>query len=98
MSFNSQVEKLLIDPDIISYFTTGDRDILQFIKKYINVDKILCSSIQKSDLLYDKLEEIRCVVLNQNTQLSNLSTNFSINLNRNKRYSCIFLVSLYILS
>ena len=32
MSFNSQVEKLLIDPDIISYFTTGDRDILQFIK------------------------------------------------------------------
>ena len=77
MSFNSQVEKLLIDPDIISYFTTGDRDILQFIKKYINVDKILYSSIQKSDLLYDKLEEIRSVVLNQNTQLSNLSTNFS---------------------
>jgi len=77
MSFNSQVEKLLTDLDIISYFTTGDRDILQFIKKYIEVDKILCSSMQKTDLLYDKLEEIRSALSNNNTQLSNLSTNFS---------------------
>ena len=77
MSFNSQVEKLLTDLDIISYFTTGDRDILQFIKKYIGVDKILSSSVQKSDLLYDKLDEIRSALSNNNTQLSNLSTNFS---------------------
>ena len=73
--YNSQVEKLLTDRDIISYFTYKDKDIVQFIKTYIEVDKILGSNMSKPDLLYNKLDEIKNVLSNHNTQLTNLSTN-----------------------
>ena len=87
MSFNSQVEKLLKDRDIISYFTSGNRDLIQFIKTYIEVEKILGANMSKDnkgDLLYDKLDEIKVALsnhtnqlTNHTNQLTNLSTNFS---------------------
>lgn len=73
--YNSQVEKLLTDRDVIAYFTYNNKDIVQFIKTYIEVDKILGSNMSKPDLLYDKLDEIKNVLSNHNTQLTNLSTN-----------------------
>ena len=73
--YNSQVEKLLTDRDVISYFTYNNKDIIQFVKTYIEVDKILGSNMSKPDLLYDKLDEIKNVLSNHNTQLTNLSTN-----------------------
>ena len=75
--YNSQVEKLLTDTHVLSYFTYNNKNIVQFIKTYIEVDKILGSNMSKPDLLYDKLDEIKTALSNNTTQLTNLSSNMT---------------------
>jgi hypothetical protein len=76
-TYTSDVEKLLTDTNIISYFTSNNKNIVHFIKTYIEVDKILGSNYLESNLLYNKLDEIKSALTNQGCQLSNLSSNIS---------------------
>lgn len=76
-TYTSDVEKLLTDTNIISYFTSNSKNIVHFIKTYIEVDKILGSNYLESNVLYNKLDEIKSALNNQGSQISNLSSNIS---------------------
>jgi hypothetical protein len=77
-AYTSEVEKLLTDSSIISYFTSNQKNITHFIKTYIEVDKILGCNTSNSNILYNKLDEIKHFLNQQNNQLNNLSSKNTI--------------------
>lgn len=77
-SYTSDVEQLLTDSSIISYFTSTNKNIAHFIKTYIEVDKILDSKSSDSNLLYHKLDEIKNTLTHQNNQINTLTSNNSL--------------------
>ena len=76
-AYTSDVEGLLTDTNIVSYFSSNNKNIVHFVKMYIEVDKILGSSNTESNVLYNKLDEIKSALNNHGNQLTNLSTNVS---------------------
>lgn len=76
-TYTSDVEGLLTDTNIISYFTSNNKNIVHFVKTYIEVDKILGSNKLESNVLYNKLDEIKSVLSSHNNHLNNLSTNIT---------------------
>jgi hypothetical protein len=77
-TYTSEVEKLLTDSSIISYFTSNQKSIVHFVKTYIEVDKILGCNTSNSNILYNKLDEIKHFLNQQNNQLNNLSSKNTI--------------------
>jgi hypothetical protein len=77
-TYTSEVEKLLTDSSIISYFTSNQKSIIHFVKTYIEVDKILGCNTSNSNILYNKLDEIKHFLNQQNNQLNNLSSKNTI--------------------
>lgn len=77
-TYTSDVERLLTDSSIISYFTSTSKNIVHFVKTYIEVDKILDSNSSDSNVIYNKLDEIRNAISQQTNQLSNISSTHSI--------------------
>ena len=75
--YNSEIEKLLTSTEIISYFASNNKSIYDFVKTYIEVDKILGDTSCNSNLVYNKLDEIKNVILNHSSQISNLSSNMT---------------------
>lgn len=71
MEFQHQVEQLAADAAVSAYF--ANRDLLGFVKTYMQVDKVLSTS-HTPNVLFDKLEEIRGVISTNAQQLSALST------------------------
>jgi hypothetical protein len=56
----TQLNLLLNDESIKTYFKTTNKNIFDFVKTYIEVDKILGSSLSSnSNLLVHKLDEIK---------------------------------------
>jgi hypothetical protein len=76
-NFNSDVEKLFTDSEIISYFVSNNKSIFEFVKTYIEVDKALGTQCSNSNVIYNKLEEIKTTLTNHNNQLNTLSSNLS---------------------
>jgi len=77
-TYTSEVEKLLTDSSIISYFTSNQKNITHFVKTYIEVDKILGCNTSNSNILYNKLDEIKNFLNQQNNHLNNLSSKNTI--------------------
>jgi len=77
-TYTSEVEKLLTDSSIISYFTSNQKNITHFVKTYIEVDKILGCNTSNSNILYNKLDEIKHFLNQQNNHLNNLSSKNTI--------------------
>lgn len=77
-TYTSDVERLLTDSSIVSYFTSTSKNLVHFVKTYIEVDKILDSKSSDTNVLYNKLDEIRNAISQQTTQLSNISSTHSI--------------------
>ena len=75
--YNSDVEKLLTDTDTISYFTSNNKSIFEFVKIYIEVDKVLGSNKVHSNVVYNKLDEIKNMLSNNSNQISAITTNMS---------------------
>lgn len=69
-SFAKSFDKISSDLDIKAYFETNNVDLYNFIKKYIQVDKIIQMHPTSSDVLFDKINEIHSVVFNQSNQLN----------------------------
>jgi hypothetical protein len=77
-TYTCDVERLLTDSSIISYFTSTNKNIIHFIKTYIEVDKILDSKSSDNNLLYHKLDEIKNTLTHQNNQINTLTSNNSL--------------------
>lgn len=75
--YNSEIEKLLTNTNIISYFTSNNKSIYEFVKTYIEIDKLLGDTSFNSNFVYNKLDEIKNVIINNSTQISNLSSNLN---------------------
>jgi hypothetical protein len=73
-SYTSDVENLLTDSAIISYFTSSNKNIVHFVKTYIEVDKILDSNSSDTNILYNKLDEIKNTLTNQTNHIVNISS------------------------
>ena len=86
-NFNSDLEKILTDSSIFSYFLSTNKSIYEFIKIYIEVDKVLGDTNINSNLISIKLDEIKSSLLNHTQQISSLSTNIN---NTNKLCSISF--------
>lgn len=76
-TFNSDLEKILTDSNIFSYFISTNKSIYEFIKIYIEVDKVLGDTSINSNLVSIKLDEIKSSLLNHTQQISSLSTNIN---------------------
>lgn len=76
-NFNSDLEKILTDTSIFSYFVSTNKSIYEFIKIYIEVDKVLGDTSINSNLVSIKLDEIKSSLLNHTQQISSLSTNIN---------------------
>ena len=76
-NFNSDLEKILTDSSIFSYFVSTNKSIYEFIKIYIEVDKVLGDTNINSNLVSIKLDEIKSSLLNHTQQISSLSTNIN---------------------
>ena len=76
-NFNSDLEKILTDSNIFSYFVSTNKSIYEFIKIYIEVDKVLGDTNINSNLVSIKLDEIKSSLLNHTQQISSLSTNIN---------------------
>lgn len=73
-----QINLLLNDESIKNYFKSTNKNIYNFVKTYIEVDKILGSSLSSnSNLLLDKLDEIKNSIQTNYNQLSNIHQNVS---------------------
>ena len=76
--FQNQLNLLLNDESIKNYFKSNNKNIFDFVKTYIEVDKILGSSIpSNSHLLIDKLDEIKNSIQTNYNQLSSIHQNVS---------------------
>jgi hypothetical protein len=73
-AYTNDIEGLLTDSSIINYFTSTNKNIVHFVKTYIEVDKILGASSSNSNMLYNKLDEIKTILSHQSNQLVNLSS------------------------
>lgn len=73
--FNLTVEKLLTDTTIVSYFTSNNKNIFDFVKTYIEVDKVLGDTSLNSNIISNQLDEIKNVLSNQSNQLSVYNSN-----------------------
>ncbi len=70
--FNSDIEKIMTDFHIISYFTINKKSIFNFIKTFIEVDKIIAfdpSDHSKLSSLDSKLDDIKHTLISNNTLL-----------------------------
>ena len=76
-NFNSDLEKILTDSNIFSYFLSTNKSIYEFVKIYIEVDKVLGDTSINSNLVSIKLDEIKSSILNNTQQISHLSTNIN---------------------
>lgn len=76
-TYNSDIERLLTDTNIINYFTSNNKSLFTFINMYIEVDKVLKSNQTQSNVLYNRLDEIKTILHNQNNQINTLSNNIS---------------------
>lgn len=76
-NFNSDLEKILTDSSIFSYFVSTNKSIYEFIKIYIEVDKVLGDTSINSNLVSIKLDEIKSSLINHTQQISSLSTNIN---------------------
>lgn len=76
-NFNSDLEKILTDSSVFSYFISTNKSIYEFIKIYIEVDKVLGDTSINSNLVSIKLDEIKSSLLNHTQQISSLSTNIN---------------------
>lgn len=74
-SFDSQLQQVASDPTVLSYFTAPGKNLHQFLKTYIEVDKILESSNVSSNTLFDKIDDIKNTLLTNSNQLSALHHN-----------------------
>lgn len=74
-NYNSDIERLLTDSNIISYFVSSNKSIYEFIKTYIEVDKVLGETNINSNVVCNRLDEIKSSLLNYGQQISNLSSN-----------------------
>lgn len=77
-AYTTDIEGLLTDLSIINYFTSTNKNIVHFVKTYIEVDKILGASSSDSNMLYNKLDEIKSMLSHQSNQLVNLSSSNSL--------------------
>lgn len=76
-TYNSDIERLLTDTNVINYFTSNNKSIYTFITTYMEVDKVLRSNQTQSNVVYNCLDEIKHILNNQNNQISTLSNNIS---------------------
>jgi hypothetical protein len=77
-TYTSDVERLLTDSSIISYFTSTSKNLVHFVKTYIEVDKILDSTSSDTNGLYNKLDEIKNAISQQTNQLTNITSTHSL--------------------
>ena len=73
-SYTSDIDVLLQDSSIIGYFTSTNKSILHFIKTYIEVDKVLCANYTDTNIVYNKLDEIKNAINNQNNHATLLQS------------------------
>ena len=92
-NFNSDLEKILTDSNVFSYFVSTNKSIYEFIKIYIEVDKVLGDTNINSNLVSIKLDEIKSSLLNHTQQISSLSTNIN-NTNTIKMILFIYIVTI----
>lgn len=76
-NYNSDIEKILTDSNIISYFVSTNKSIYEFIKTFIEVDKVLGETNINSNIVCSKLDEIKSSLSNYSQQISNLSSNIN---------------------
>lgn len=76
-NYNSDIEKFLTDSNIISYFVSSNKSIYDFVKTYIEVDKVLGETNITSNLVCDKLDDIKSTLSNYSQQISSLSSNIN---------------------
>ena len=81
--FNSDIENILTNTDILSYFISSKKSILHFVKTYIEVDKVLCDGKgeNNSNIIYSKLDDIKNVLSNHTSTLSNVLSNHTSEIN-----------------
>lgn len=77
-TYTNDIEGLLTDSTIVNYFTSTNKNIVHFVKTYIEVDKILGASLSSSNMIYNKLDEIKGILTHQSDQLVNLSSSNSV--------------------
>ena len=74
-----EISKVLQDSNIMSYFINKKIKIYDFIKTYIEVDKIISSTnIElETNVMYSKMDEIRNILINNSNQINTLNNSIS---------------------
>lgn len=77
--FKCQIEELNNDENVINYFLSENKNIYEFIKFYIQVDKLFSNSVHCSNntTFYDKLDDIKTAINNNSYQLNTIQSNFT---------------------
>lgn len=75
---SASFSKILNDSYITNYFISNNKNIYDFVKLYIEVDKIISSSACLSNnSIFEKLDEIRTTLHSNTSQIQSLHNNFS---------------------
>jgi hypothetical protein len=69
-----EIKLILEDTTITGYFTSHNRNIYDFVKTYIEVDKVLSNSTSSPNVIYNHLDTIKAQLSQQTSQLQHLST------------------------
>lgn len=77
MNFQQQISSVLEDQSLVSYFVSNNKNIHEFIRTYIQVDKVICGSTYTPDNVYDKLEQIKHILQNNTSQISSIQSNIT---------------------
>jgi hypothetical protein len=76
--FSASLSNISNDPYISNYFISNQKNIYNFVKLYIEVDKIISSSAcLSSNIVFEKLDEIKNTLHSNTTQIQSLHNNFS---------------------
>lgn len=73
LAFAEQLDVVSQDQSIVSYFS-DKKSLHEFLKTYIQVDKVITGSNYSPDAMCDKLEQIKHLLQNNTTQISSIQS------------------------
>jgi hypothetical protein len=78
-NFINQINSISNDETLVNYFVNNNKNIHEFLKFYIQIDKLLENGVSTSstDNFNDKLNEIKSAINNNSAQIVSLQNNIN---------------------